>query len=255
VPADAAPCPELGLHILLAINGSRSSLIHAAHNDVEDPRTAWTSQEDVASKVAAQPRVCVVSTAVTANGDLHVCITDSIFRKVWHTIRFAGGRWQPWWGDVQSEVPDGPDISGRASEVACAANPNGDLHFCAIAGTKVVLSAGSIWHTIRSAGGAWQPFWGEVQSEEPEGPAIGPLSRVACACELNGDLHVCVVAKSGDLWHTIRSAGGAWQPFWGNILAATGSGGFAPPAAAVACATSPRTGDLHVCATDQAGGV
>ena len=308
VLAGAAPCRATRLHLVAAFNASRS-LMHAEHDDAKEATIGWFPREDLSKKPSVPPVVNVVATSASTNGDVHVCVSDPVTKKVWHTIRYADKRWQTFWGDVQSQEPDGPDITGRASAVACAANVDGDLHICAVADTGSQLYSGELWHTmrfaegqwqarwghvqpdgqsspiepisavacginsdgdlhvcvvgadgtlyhtIRFANGNWQPFWGPIQSEEPEGPAIGAVSRVACAVTDNGDLHVCIVSRSGHLWHTIRFASGDWQPLWGDLAAALAGEGFSPPAAEVACAASFRSGNLHVCVTDQSGSV
>src|SRR6266702_252491 len=81
-------------------------------------------------------------------------------------------------------------------------------------------------------------------------------SRIACAANQVGDLHVCVIDKDGGLWHTIRLADGSWPFPFGDVQSQTRqAGGGNPgigPTPRVACAAN-QNGDLHVCVIDQAG--
>src|SRR5262249_60443908 len=99
------------------------------------------------------------------------------------------------------------------SPVPCAAEQGRPLDVLAFATRR------SFWLTIRFAGGNWQPSWGDVQSQEPQGPDIHPDSAVACAANQGGDLHVCAIGKSGKLWHTIQFAGRNSRPSWGTFHA------------------------------------
>jgi hypothetical protein len=153
------------LHLISVFNSNVVN--HATHDD--DPllgADGWFPFEDVNSKVnnrrASEFAVC----ATNRNGDLHICSFNN--QELLHTIRFVNGNWQPFWGDVESQVPQGPDIRPVAA-VACAANMSGDLHVCAID-----ISGKNLWHTIRFVNGNWQPFWGDVQSQVPQGPDIRP---------------------------------------------------------------------------------
>lgn len=191
-------------------------LSHAIHDD--DPQVGadgWFPFGDVRPQVDDDRGISSAVCSASQNGDLHVCAIDVAGNLV-HTIRFAAdGTWQPYWGDVQSQIPQGPDI-GPDSAVACAANQAGDLHVCAIG------TSGTLWHTIRSAAdGTWQPYWGDVQSQtSAAGPVVSlPFSGVSCSTSANDDLHVCCVTvvqgqtTDGQIWYTLRQAGGDWSDF------------------------------------------
>jgi hypothetical protein len=104
--------------------------------------------------LGATPRVAC---ATNEAGDLHVCVIDN-HGGLWHTIRLANGSWPFAFGDVQSQtrlVGPNPGI-GPTPFVACATNPAGDLHVCAIDVN------GGLWHTIRLANGSWPFAFGNV---------------------------------------------------------------------------------------------
>ena len=139
-------------------------------------------------------------------GDAHVCVVNGAGR-LWHTIRFADGSWQPF-GDVEGQTGEMGDLAA----VSCS-GVGPDLHVC------VVNGAGRLWHTIRFADGSWQPF-GDVEGQTGE---MGDLAAVSCS-GVGLDLHVSVVNGAGRLWHTIRFADGSWQPF-GDVEGQTGEMG------------------------------
>jgi hypothetical protein len=127
--------------------------------------------------------------------NLHLAAINAAGR-LWHTIRFTDGSWQPF-GDV--EIPAGE--KGDLADVGIAA-VGPALHLVA------VTTTGRLWHTIRFADGSWQPF-GDV--EIPVGE-MGDLARVAVA-GVGPTLHLVAINTAGRLWHTIRFADGSWQPF------------------------------------------
>ena len=163
---------------------------------------------------------------------LHVCAVNAAGR-LWHTIRFDDGTWQPF-GDVEGQVGD----MGTLREAAAAAAVGEDLHVCA------VNAQGRLWHTIRfGADGTWQLF-GDVEGQTGE---MG-LLREAATAAMGEDLHVCAVNAQGRLWHTIRfGADGTWQTF-DDVEGQTGEMGTLRAVAATAIGD-----DLHVCAVNSQG--
>jgi subtilisin family serine protease len=158
-----------------------------------------------------------------------VCAINSQGR-LWHTIRFAGGSWQPF-GDVEGQTGEMGKLEQAAAATQLAA-----LHVCA------VNSQGRLWHTIRFPDGSWQPF-GDVEGQTGD---MGKLRQVAAAGH-GGQLHVCAINSHGRLWHTIRFANGSWQPF-GDVEGQTGEMGKLRQVAVAAVGA-----DLHVCAINSRG--
>jgi hypothetical protein len=120
------------------------------------------------------------------------------------------------------------------------------LQVCAIQ-NLIDMQEDIIWHTIRLADGSWAPEFGNVNDQESNGGNLG-FTAVDCA-GINSNLHVCAVAKSGKLWHTIRFANGSWQRRFRNVNAQESNGGnltFVD----VSCGGTP-TKNLHVCAVQR----
>jgi hypothetical protein len=87
-------------------------------------------------------------------------------------------------------------------------------------------------------------------------PGRARTRQVACATDpKTADLNVLAVdANDGGLWHTVRRADGTWPDHFGNVLAAV-PGPHIGPTTEVACATDPKTADLHTLAVDENGGL
>jgi hypothetical protein len=77
-----------------------------------------------------------------------------------------------------------------------------------------VTTPGTIYHTVRTAAGAWQPSFGLVEAQEGNNP--GQFTAVGCA-GVDTDLHLVGVAGFTEVWHTIRHADDGWQPSFGLV--------------------------------------
>ncbi len=168
------------LHCVTEFDGGR--LYHTTHDDNLQLGTAGWFPFALIPSANAFTSNLGLACAASQIGDLHVCAISTT-NKLYHTIRFASGDWQSAWGDVQAQESQSLDINIFGS-VSCAASPTGDLHVC------IIDKAGVLWHTIRFATGVWQSSWGNVQSQESQGPNIQPDSAVSCAVNQSGDLHV-----------------------------------------------------------------
>ena len=223
---------------------ARENSYVSGHDDARGPLQAFFCENYVADNSApTTPGFPRVSCALNSKGDLHVCAIDQN-RGLWHSIREANGNWSIAFEDVQSHTRKvGRDI-GRTPYVACATSSQGDLHVCAID------ENGGLWHTIRRPDGTWPFGFGDVQAETRRvGPSLGPTSFVACATSQQGDLHVCVIDRKGELWHTMRLANGSWPSAFVNIgreISQVQLDAGIGSASAVACAVDPQ-GDLHLC--------
>jgi hypothetical protein len=123
---------------------------------------------------------------------------------IYHTVRDASGRWQNYFGLVESAVSGGP--LGFAA-VGCAGT--GDALQVVGVGTD-----GQLYHAIRNPDGSWQKSFGSVASEVSGGP--GEFMEVACG-GVGGDLHVVATGSDQQIYHTIRDASGHWQDTFGLI--------------------------------------
>jgi hypothetical protein len=134
---------------VLAVDGN-GKLWHA----MRYADTTWSVWGDPQPQIVNGPdlgRITAVSCSGTANGDLHIVVVAN--DKPWHTIRFADGNWQPFWGDLLSGIAD---VLSLVTDANCAGTSNDELQ------VLVETADGKLWHTIRFADGNWQPFWGDV---------------------------------------------------------------------------------------------
>src|SRR2546429_10026723 len=106
-----------------------------------------------------------------ANLDLHVTSVD-VGGKLWHTIRFADGSWQSFFGNVKAQVPDN-DPGSFYEDVSCAGG-FGVLHVCCI-----TTGDERMRHIIRFADGSWQRSFEDADSRESS--VTGAFFGVACA--------------------------------------------------------------------------
>ncbi|GLV60067.1 hypothetical protein KDH_68900 [Dictyobacter sp. S3.2.2.5] len=160
--------------------------------------------------------------------------------RIYHTIRFPGGSWQPEFGNVNDQESNGRLL--RFADVDCGGVLD-SLHVAAVG------RDGIIWHTIRLANGSWQPAFGNVNDQESNGRLLR-FSDVSCAGTASSKLHVTTLARFGTIWHTIRFANGTWQPSFGNVNDQESNGRLLH-FTDVDCATVGE--NLHVCAINRDG--
>lgn len=148
---------------------------------------------------------------------------------LWHTIRFADEyTWQDF-RDVERVAGDAGQFVDVASAVVA-----GEFHVVGVS------SDGSLWHTIRHAGG-WDQFRNVEDAAGRPATGSGVFKRVAAA-EVIGELHVCAIDDQGKLWHTIRHPS-SWQAF-GDVASKTG--GPADNGAFIDVGCAGVNGELHV---------
>jgi len=170
------------------------------------PNESWQPMfGDVKAQEENDPGPFLTSTWATMDDDLHV-VSLTADGKLWHTIRFADGTWNPTFGDVKAQEANDP---GPFLAAVCTAAGN-DLHVVGL------TADGKLWHTIRFANGSWQPTFGDVKAQETNDP--GPFAAFGCA-GVGNDLHVVGLTDNGRLWHTIRFADGTWNPTFGDVKA------------------------------------
>jgi len=243
-----------GLHVFA--KGSGGQLFHT----IRSAAGTWQAWTDVGTRVSLTFAIYGIDSA-GVGGDVHIVARQeggfdefnniAYFPKIWHTILFANGSWQPFWGDVLAAVPGTP-ANLNITSVGCAGIGT-DLH--------VVIAdsySGKIWHTIRDNTGAWTP-WGDVMLAAT--PAIASISTdivdqqlslvlrnfnypmVRCANVGNGLQLVVVDYFNQVVWHTIRFANGAWTP-WGRATSVIPPPPHTPRSPGFGCAGVGS--DLHV---------
>lgn len=167
----------------------------------------WDPFGDVEGQAGEKGKFNTISTAMVA-GELHV-VGGTTDGHLWHTIRYSDGTWDPF-GDVEKQAGDKAYFDAIA-----IASVAGELHVVGCTG------AGDVWHTIRRANGVWEPF-GDVKGQAGD---RGVFRRMAAA-SVADELHVVgSTLIGGNVWHTIRHADGAWEPF-GDVKGQAGNKGY-----------------------------
>jgi hypothetical protein len=132
--------------------------------------------------------------------ELHLVGMTKDDNKLWHTIR-AGGSWESL-GDVirQAKGIDPANIQ----DVACAVDPNGNLH--------VVLAANDgqlLLHTMRKADRDWTDM-ADIRAAQGDQLQEGKFTAVAATTE-GPSLHVVAAKDDQKLYYTRWVASG-WNP-------------------------------------------
>jgi hypothetical protein len=122
---------------------------------------------DVKAQESNDPGPFTAVGCAGVGGDLHM-ISLTGDGKLWHTIRFANGSWQSFFGDVKAQESNDP---GPFTDHISCAGTDSDLQFVG------VTADGKLWHTIRFANGSWQSGFGDVKAQESNDP--GPFIPVS----------------------------------------------------------------------------
>jgi hypothetical protein len=187
---------------------------------------------------AAATRDPLSGIAATAGGDgsLHLCGVEPD-GGLGHSRQRRDGTWDADFEDVKAATTNPGVVRGAG----CGADAAGVLHVCAI------TADGGMWHTLREADGAWQPYFGDVKAATSD---PGRFQSVTCAAEPGGTLHVCGSTTDSGVWHTLRRPDGSWAPVFGDVKSAVGSdvGAFL----AIGCGVD-SADTLHLCGVDPDG--
>jgi len=195
--------PE-GMHVIVLTWSNQ--LLHTIR--FNNGQWQWFGWGDV--RVAAGNRGPVLDVACASDWPeqtLQVAIVTSD-GKVWHTIRFTHGGWQPF-GDVIAANGGNP---GAFTTVGMTQD----------GGSMQLMGAtndGNLWHTIRYPSGGWQG-WGWVQGQTGAIEA-GPVTQISATVGYSGAEFI-VLKLSGIPWWTTRRNDGSWTQF-GNLRAFFGN--------------------------------
>ncbi|PTL80858.1 hypothetical protein DAT35_26350 [Vitiosangium sp. GDMCC 1.1324] len=152
-------------------------------------------------------------------------------------------------GDSRCEIGDLCEAAKGSSKIISYPYLGWNVEpFWSQASTACIKPGGTLFHTLRRANGAWPFPFGNVEAQLSNN--LGNVFRAACALNAKGELHVCAIDGSGNVWHTIRAADGTWPLPWEDVEKQTSWKGG--PIPRVACSVD-ATGNLHVCAIDRNG--
>jgi phosphatidylserine/phosphatidylglycerophosphate/cardiolipin synthase-like enzyme len=199
----AIACAEVGEDVHAVCLAKDASLWHT----IRHANGSWQLKfVAVQSAVQGGPPGGFVAVACAGVADELQLVGVGADGNLWHTIRDAGGNWNPNFGLVESESKGGPPGGFLAATCAGVA---GELQLVGVG------NDGALWHTIRHDNGGWEANFGLVESQSQGGPSAGFLAA-GCA-GVAGELQLVGVGKDGALWHTIRHAGGGWEANFGLV--------------------------------------
>ncbi|NUT50023.1 MAG: hypothetical protein HOV94_22335 [Saccharothrix sp.] len=191
----AAPAVSGEMHVV-----RRSVADPAVRHHVRHADGTWSDLPTLPAPAALEGSVAVAG----YGGELRLLYIGPDLATVSYYTAQADGVWS-----TAVQVPFDPPAPGVTPSAVEAAQVGTDLH------AVVRGSDGLLYHAKRDVNGAWTRFW-PIGSQTPVPPNVSSVSITAAS----GVLHVAVSAGGG-LYHSIRLATGAWQPF-GDVLGEAG---------------------------------
>jgi hypothetical protein len=153
---------------------------------------------------------------------------------LWHTMRYPGGTWQPFFGQLRDPFPifhpsdpvgsppPPPGSPPTGADLLRPGLPDGAYPTVGCAGIGdelhvVYVGKGQLRHTIRHRDGTWQWPWEGIDSYQNDHPGLY-FTNVSCAA-VGDELHVVGLSEGGGvrMWHTIRYSDGTWQRLLGDV--------------------------------------
>ncbi len=205
----AASCAGAGLTLHVVGLGSDGQLWHT----IRRADGSWEPQFGLIEGQSSGGTPAYVAVACgSADGQALQVVGVGTDDRLWHTIRFPSGSWQPGFGLIEGQSSGGPPAFVA---VSCA-GAGQSLHVVGLG------NDGKLWHTIRNPNGTWQPQFGLIESQSAGGAS--DFAAVACGSADGQSLQVVGLGNDGKLWHTIRFPNGSWVPNFGLIESQSGGG-------------------------------
>jgi hypothetical protein len=159
----SAACAGGGGYLHL-VAWSDDRLVHAMRR----PDASWSAFVDVAAQHASPPNRFLSVGCADVGGKLHVIAVDEHRQKLWHTVRYPDGSWNPEWLDVDTLVAGRP---ARTDPVAKASGEIVGQKLNAIDGVSCAVLAGKV-HMLALIG---EPglVMGRPKPGEPQGNPAG----------------------------------------------------------------------------------
>lgn len=205
---------------LIAVGGvplqpGDSPLLHTYRND----QGKWQGfLGNVNQQCGNSPQYFPVMACTGVGASLHVCGVDGQNKNIYHSIRYPGGGWQGFYGDVSGQNFGAP-ASGFGGVGCAGVESSGLLHLCAVPSNpdgRGNLLGGSIYHTLRRSDGTWQGFYGDVNGQNG-GSGTPAFIGVACCTTPDETLHVFGTDSTNTIWYTYRRTDGSWQGSFTNV--------------------------------------